>query len=467
MRLKHIHIAGFKSFVDPVTIPAGAQLTGIVGPNGCGKSNVIDAVRWVLGESKARELRGASMQDVIFNGSSGRRPASRASVELLFDNDDGRAAGQWSQYAEIAVKRMLTRSGDSSYWINNVQVRKRDMADLFLGTGLGGDAYAIIEQGMISRIIEAKPEELRGYLEEAAGVSKYKERRRETESRLRDTRENLDRVFDIREELGRQLDQLGVQAEVARRYFGLDGERTLKTRFLALTRKRDAQARQAELARQREAVNNEIEAGTAQMRHLEAELESRRLDQFTLTESLDQAQAHFYAESGEVSRLEQELRHLQGTRERLGAELVEAEQRQATTRAEQQAAEIEREQRRGELERAEEQAEILASRAAQAGEALPLAEADRQRAQERVTEVQAEKVLHEQAARLAQANAGHAERGIGQLRARVGRLLQEQEGLGQADAAAVERQALELEVEQERVERLREYLEAHGGEQEG
>ena len=460
MRLKHIHIAGFKSFVDPVTIPAGAQLTGIVGPNGCGKSNVIDAVRWVLGESKARELRGASMQDVIFNGSSGRRPASRASVELLFDNDDGRAAGQWSQYAEIAVKRMLTRSGDSSYWINNVQVRKRDMADLFLGTGLGGDAYAIIEQGMISRIIEAKPEELRGYLEEAAGVSKYKERRRETESRLRDTRENLDRVFDIREELGRQLDKLGVQAEVARRYFGLDGERTLKTRFLALTRKRDAQARQAELARQREAVNNEIEAGTAQMRHLEAELESRRLDQFTLTESLDQAQAHFYAESGEVSRLEQELRHLQGTRERLGAELVEAEQRQATTRAEQQAAEIEREQRRGELERAEEQAEILASRAAQAGEALPLAEADRQRAQERVTEVQAEKVLHEQAARLAQANAGHAERGIGQLRARVGRLLQEQEGLGQADAAAVERQALELEVEQERVERLREYLEA-------
>ena len=460
MRLKHIHIAGFKSFVDPVTIPAGAQLTGIVGPNGCGKSNVIDAVRWVLGESKARELRGASMQDVIFNGSSGRRPANRASVELLFDNGDGRAAGQWSQYAEIAVKRMLTRSGDSSYWINNVQVRKRDMADLFLGTGLGGDAYAIIEQGMISRIIEAKPEELRGYLEEAAGVSKYKERRRETESRLRDTRENLDRVFDIREELGRQLDKLGVQAEVAQRYFSLDGDRTLKTRFLALTRKCEAQARQAELARQRGAVNNEIEAGTAQMRHLEADLEIRRLDQFNLTEALDQSQAHFYAESGEVSRLEQELRHLHDTRERLAAELQEAELRQATIRAEQQAAGLEREQLRGELERCEEQAEILVCRAAQAGEALPPAEADRQRTQERVAEVQSEKVRQEQAAQLAQANAGHAERGIGQLRARAGRLLQEQEGLGQSDAAGVERQAMALEVEQERVEHLRVCLEA-------
>ncbi|HNA29362.1 MAG TPA: AAA family ATPase, partial [Thiobacillaceae bacterium] len=252
MRLKHIHIAGFKSFVDPVTIPATSQLTGIVGPNGCGKSNVIDAVRWVLGESKARELRGASMQDVIFNGSAGRKPASRASVELLFDNSLGKAAGQWSQYAEIAVKRVLTRTGDSSYWINNVQVRKKDMADLFLGTGLGGDAYAIIEQGMISRIIEAKPEELRGFLEEAAGVSKYKERRKETESRLRDTRENLDRVSDIREELGRQLEKLAGQAEVARRYFELDADKGLKTHWLALIRRRDAQARQVDLQRQLE-----------------------------------------------------------------------------------------------------------------------------------------------------------------------------------------------------------------------
>lgn len=175
MRLKHIHLAGFKSFVDPVTIPAPGRLTGIVGPNGCGKSNVIDAVRWVLGESKARELRGESMMDVIFNGSANRKPASRASVEMLFDNSEGRAQGQWSQYAEIAVKRQLTRNNESSYYINNIQVRRKDIYDLFLGTGLGGDAYAIIEQGMIARVIESKPEELRGYLEEAAGVSKYKE----------------------------------------------------------------------------------------------------------------------------------------------------------------------------------------------------------------------------------------------------------------------------------------------------
>ncbi|MDD5390290.1 MAG: chromosome segregation protein SMC [Gallionellaceae bacterium] len=464
MRLKHIHIAGFKSFVDPVTLPAGAQLTGIVGPNGCGKSNVIDAVRWVLGESKARELRGASMQDVIFNGSSGRKPASRASVELLFDNSDGKAAGQWSQYAEIAVKRMLTRSGDSSYWVNNVQVRKRDMADLFLGTGLGGDAYAIIEQGMISRIIEAKPEELRGFLEEAAGVSKYKERRRETEYRLRDTRENLDRVSDIREELGRQLEKLSVQAEVARRFFGLDADRTLKTRFLALTRKREAQARQAELARQREAARNDIEARTAELRRLESDLESRRLDQFNATESLNQAQARFYAESGEVSRVEQELRHLHATRERLAQEIRLSGERQAATQAEQEAAALEIEQCRIDMELAEEQAEILSERAIQASDNLPEVDAAWRASQAAVAEVQREMAQFAQAAQLEEANAAHAERAINQLKARELRLIQEQEHLAENDEAEVERQQMDLESERERVERLREYLETARGE---
>jgi len=464
LRLKHIHIAGFKSFVDPVTLPASAQLTGIVGPNGCGKSNVIDAVRWVLGESKARELRGASMQDVIFNGSSGRKPASRASVELLFDNSAGKAAGQWSQYAEIAVKRMLTRSGDSSYWVNNVQVRKRDMADLFLGTGLGGDAYAIIEQGMISRIIEAKPEELRGFLEEAAGVSKYKERRKETEYRLRDTRENLDRVSDIREELGRQLEKLSVQAEVARRFFGLDADRTLKTRFLALTRKREAQARQAELARQREAARNDIEARTAELRRLESDLESRRLDQFNATETLNQAQAQFYAESGEVSRVEQELRHLHATRERLTQDIRLSGERQAATQAEQDAAALEIEQRSTDLEQAEEQAEILSERAIQASDNLPEVDAAWRATQAAVAEVQREMAQFEQAAQLEEANAAHAERAINQLKARELRLMQEQEHLAENDAAEVERQQMDLESEQERVERLREYLETARGE---
>jgi len=460
LRLKHIHIAGFKSFVDPVTLPASAQLTGIVGPNGCGKSNVIDAVRWVLGESKARELRGASMQDVIFNGSSGRKPASRASVELLFDNSDGKAAGQWSQYAEIAVKRVLTRAGDSSYHINNVQVRKRDMADLFLGTGLGGEAYAIIEQGMISRIIEAKPEELRGFLEEAAGVSKYKERRKETESRLRDTRENLDRVSDIREELGRQLEKLGIQAEVARQFFQLDADRTLKTQWLALTRKREAQARQAELARQMEAARTDIEAKTAELRRLESELESQRLAQFEATENLNQAQAHFYQESGEVARVEQELRHLHATRERLSNELLLNQERQAQTLAEQQAAQMQGEQSQLELERAEEQAEILAERAAQAGESLPEVENAMREAQTAVAAQQREMSQHEQTAQLEDANRAHAERAIEQLKARELRLLQEQERLSESDEAALEQQQIALETEQERAERLAEYLEA-------
>lgn len=213
-------------------IPVPGQLVGIVGPNGCGKSNIIDAVRWVLGETSARHLRGATMQDVLFNGSGNRKPANRASVELLFDNSLGKAAGQWSSYGEIAVKRVIERDGDSSYYINNIAVRRRDVADIFLGTGLGARAYAIIEQGMISRVIEAKPEELRVFLEEAAGVSKYRERRRETELRLRDTRENLQRVDDIRQELAKQIEHLHEQAEVAKKYHELQSQLTVTQHLL-------------------------------------------------------------------------------------------------------------------------------------------------------------------------------------------------------------------------------------------
>lgn len=208
MRLNSIKLSGFKSFAEPTNFMLPGQLIGVVGPNGCGKSNIMDAVRWVLGESKASELRGESMQDVIFNGTTHRKPASRSSVELVFDNSDHRAGGQWGQFTEIAVKRVLTRDGNSSYFINNQPVRRRDVQDVFLGTGLGPRAYAIIGQGTISRIIESRPEELRLFLEEAAGVSKYKERRRETENRLSDTRENLTRVEDILRELNANLDKL-------------------------------------------------------------------------------------------------------------------------------------------------------------------------------------------------------------------------------------------------------------------
>jgi len=216
VRLHQIRLSGFKSFVDPTSIHFPGQLVGIVGPNGCGKSNVIDAVRWVLGETRASALRGDSMQDVIFNGAGQRQPLARASVELMFDNSLGRAGGQWGQYAELSVKRVLQRDGESSYYINNQHVRRRDVTDMFLGTGLGPRAYAIIEQGMISRVIEAKPDELRVFLEEAAGVSRYKERRKETEHRLEDTRANLSRVTDIRLELGAQIEKLDAQARSPR-----------------------------------------------------------------------------------------------------------------------------------------------------------------------------------------------------------------------------------------------------------
>jgi len=249
VRLTSIKLSGFKSFVDPTNFQVPGQLVGVVGPNGCGKSNIIDAVRWVLGESKASELRGESMQDVIFNGTTHRKPAGRSSVELVFDNADGKAAGQWGQYAEIAVKRTLTRDGTSTYYINGQAVRRRDIQDIFLGTGLGPRAYAIIGQGMISRIIEARPEELRIFLEEAAGVSKYKERRRETENRLHDTRENLTRLEDILRELSANLTKLEAQAAVASKFRELEGDQDEKQKLLWLLRKNEAKKEQEKYLR--------------------------------------------------------------------------------------------------------------------------------------------------------------------------------------------------------------------------
>lgn len=242
MRLTHLKLAGFKSFVDPTTIHLHGQRVGVVGPNGCGKSNVMESVRWVLGESSAKEMRADAMDAVIFNGSSNRKPISRASVELIFDNSLGGASGEWSQYAEISVKRVIEREKGSTYYINNTAVRRRDVADLFLGTGLGGRAYAIIGQNTISRIVEAKPEELRVFLEEAAGISKYKERRRETELRLRDTRENLTRVEDICRELQKQIIKLESQAVVTQQYHALQAAYKLADGQLWLLKKRDASA---------------------------------------------------------------------------------------------------------------------------------------------------------------------------------------------------------------------------------
>jgi chromosome segregation protein len=291
VRLKSIKLAGFKSFVDPTHFDLPGQLIGVVGPNGCGKSNIIDAVRWVLGESRASELRGESMQDVIFNGSGLRKPSGRASVELVFDNTDGRALGQWSAFGEISVKRVLTRDGASNYLINQQSVRRKDIQDMFLGTGLGPRAYAIIGQGMISRIIEAKPEELRIFLEEAAGVSKYKERRKETESRLESTQENLTRVRDILRELDAQLIKLESQAQVAGLFQEYQSSMQSKQHLLWFMR-----MTQGETERQRhnERIRTEqvlLEERIALLRSSELSLENTRADQYLLQDEVSQAQA--------------------------------------------------------------------------------------------------------------------------------------------------------------------------------
>ena len=310
-------MSGFKSFVDPTNFQVPGQLVGVVGPNGCGKSNIIDAVRWVLGESKASELRGESMQDVIFNGSTHRKPAGRASVELVFDNNDGKAAGQWGQYAEIAVKRTLTRDGTSTYYINSQPVRRRDIQDIFLGTGLGPRAYAIIGQGMISRIIESRPEELRVFLEEAAGVSKYKERRRETENRLNDTRENLLRVEDILRELNANLEKLEAQAVVANKFHTLQADQEEKQKLLWLLRKNEAKAEQTKYFREMEQAQTDLEEQTAKLRHVELELEHMRQAHFAVGDRLHTAQGHLYQTNSEIGSLEAQIKFVIESRTRL------------------------------------------------------------------------------------------------------------------------------------------------------
>ncbi|NCW39864.1 MAG: chromosome segregation protein SMC, partial [Betaproteobacteria bacterium] len=323
MRLTSIKLSGFKSFVEPTNFLLPGQLVGVVGPNGCGKSNIMDAVRWVLGESRASELRGESMQDVIFNGTTLRKASSRASVELVFDNADHRAGGQWSQFTEIAVKRVLTRDGTSSYYINNQPVRRRDVQDVFLGTGLGPRAYAIIGQGTISRIIESKPEELRLFLEEAAGVSKYKERRRETENRLSDTRENLTRVEDILRELNANLEKLERQAEVAQQYKALQADVTLKQHQLWFLRRSEAASDQARLQEQMQQAVLDLESKTADLRHIEADLEAVRQAHYEAGDQLNQAQGHLYEASAEVGRLEAEIRYVVEGRQRAQQRLAQ------------------------------------------------------------------------------------------------------------------------------------------------
>jgi len=325
MRLSKIKLAGFKSFVDPTSIPLPSNLIGVVGPNGCGKSNVIDAVRWVMGESSAKHLRGDSMADVIFNGSTSRKPVGQANIELVFDNSDGTIKGEFATFNEISVRRIVSRDGQSQYYLNGSRCRRRDITDIFLGTGLGPRSYSIIEQGMISRLIEAKPEDLRVFLEEAAGISKYKERRRETENRIRHTRDNMARLTDLREELGKQLERLHRQARTAEKYKELkEQERLLQGQLTALRwRALDRQVAEKErLIRDQELG---VEAAVMQQRAIESGIEKLREQSVEVSETFSAVQGRFYSVGGDIARVEQSIQHARERRVQQQHDLAEAE----------------------------------------------------------------------------------------------------------------------------------------------
>ncbi|MDO9102817.1 MAG: chromosome segregation protein SMC [Candidatus Nitrotoga sp.] len=451
LRLSHVKIAGFKSFVDPTHIALPGQVVGIVGPNGCGKSNIIDALRWVLGESRASALRGESMQDVIFNGSGKRKPVSRASVELIFDNSLGKAAGQWSSYAEISIKRVLLRDGDSSYHINNQHVRRKDITDIFLGTGLGARAYAIIEQGMISRIIEAKPEELRIFLEEAAGVSKYRDRRRETELRIADTHDNLLRVDDILLELTKQLTHLTEQAAVATHYRELESKRDTTQQLLWLVNKQEAETRRGRFAQGMEKTKNELEAEAARLREMESQLEYTRSEHYAQADTLHAKQGELYAANAEIARLEQQIAHLNDQRTRLTQQTANSKLQVEQQRIQLQGIESLLAHWQQQQQEADIRVESWESRANSEAHHLPQAEEAARTELERHNTMQREQLISQQQLQLADTQREHIQRNVQQLEARRSRLLLERDNLPQVDSEALaETQSLFVEMEIER-----------------
>ncbi len=327
MRLKQIKLAGFKSFVDPTTVTLPGSRCAVVGPNGCGKSNIIDAVRWVMGESSAKQLRGENLTDVIFNGSNTRKPTAQASIELIFDNSDGRIGGEYSAYAEISVRRQVTRDAQSNYFLNGNRCRRRDIVDIFLGTGFGPRSYSIIEQGMISQLVEAKPEDLRVYLEEAAGISKYKERRRETENRIRHTRDNLHRLKDLREELGRQLDRLQRQARAAERYKEQKQEERRLTAELHTLRYVNLHRRLEERQQEIRELEVALEKAAAEQQHVETEIERRRAKHGDASEEFNRVQGRYYQIGAEIARIEEAIQFNQQRVKQLELDLSTVAQR--------------------------------------------------------------------------------------------------------------------------------------------
>ncbi|HTY48575.1 MAG TPA: chromosome segregation protein SMC, partial [Steroidobacteraceae bacterium] len=438
MRLTKIKLAGFKSFVDPTSVGFPSNLTGVVGPNGCGKSNIIDAVRWVMGELSAKHLRGDSMADVVFNGSGARKPVGTASVELMFDNGDGRIAGPYAAFNEVSLKRVVARDGSSNYFLNGTRCRRRDITQLFLGTGLGSRSYSIIEQGMISRVIEAKPEDMRAFIEEAAGISRYKERRRETEARVADTRENLERLQDVRDEVDKQIRHLQRQAATARRYQALkEKERRTAAELLALKLRdldggagvHDAALRERELA---------MQAALADQRAAEASVTRRRTAQESVAQQLAQVQGRHYAIGADISHGEQALQHARELRERQrndleGAHRTHAELAAHITRDEQQLIEL-----RAELERIAPELAGAQQLEQAAAAGLAAAEGDLADWQQRWEEWGRAAGAADQRTNVERARMEQLEEQLRGLTARAERLDTEREQLGAVDAGALD-----------------------------
>jgi len=458
LRLSKLKLAGFKTFVDPTTVLIPGNLVGVVGPNGCGKSNIIDAVRWVLGETRASALRGESMQDVIFNGSTTRKPVSRASVEMVFDNAVGRAGGQWAHYAEIAVRRVLERSGESTYYINNLHVRRRDVIDLFLGTGLGPRAYAIIEQGMISRIIEARPEEIRGFLEEAAGVTRYRERRRETEGRLSDARDNLARLDDIRLELGERINHLEVQAATAERYQAFDAALRERQQLLWLIKRNEARAGLDRVMGELRDSTARIDTDNACLQELENATEEARSGHLGASESVNIAQGGFYAASAEVSRLEAELQHLGETRQRLETRIKQLDIDCDHWRTRREALEAERMRWEALAENAALRAEQAEARHQEVSDRQPELETAWRDADATVASVRRELGAVEQQLRVEEANRVHAGRALDALSSRRAKLDSERGAIEGPDPVRLAENQAQLDTLRERCETLQQEL---------
>ncbi len=450
MRLKSIKLAGFKSFVDPTTVSLPSNMCAVVGPNGCGKSNVIDAVRWVMGESSAKNLRGESMSDVIFNGSVNRQPVGQASIELVFDNSDGSIGGEYASYAEISTRRLVGREGQSEYFLNGTRCRRRDITDIFLGTGLGPRSYAIIEQGMISRLIESKPEELRIFIEEAAGISRYKERRRETESRMRRTLENLERLTDLREELDRQLQHLQRQAQAAEKYgeYRVE-ERRLKAQLHALEWRDLAQQLQSSAHRVGE-LEVQLETVLAEHQQLATAIEEQRQTQIERSDALNEVQGRYYSLGAEVARIEQSIQHQQERSRQLRDDLATTETNLEESRSHLGEDRARLEAWEVELETLLPESDLLAATDEESAEALVRAEEAMQAWQQRWDDFNQRAAEPRQRAEVQQSRIQHLEQALKRLQLRVEQLTAEQQNLapgeGDDDPALLREELAEAEL---------------------